>query len=148
MSELGMLHAQLHAYRDFDECVVLDLKWFDWLTSLQVDLDFIWQDNGRVRTQLDDRRIVSIRFFGVSELRVIADLADEMVGDDSLLGWGFGEIACLRVEQGKPPRSRLTSPSYKASFRREGYTWIEITFLRWEFSESAQRADQSPLNSD
>ena len=148
MSELSVLRAQLHAYRDFDECVVLGLQWLDWGASLSVDLDFVWRDDGSVRSQEDPRRIVGIRFSGVSELNVVNDLMDAMVGEDASLGWGLGEIACLRVEQVVPPRSRLTIPSYKASFWREGYAWIEIIFTRWGFSESVQLAHQSPLNSE
>lgn len=148
MSELAVLRAQLHAYRDFDECVVLDVQWLDWGTSLKVDVDFVWRDDGSVRSQEDNRRIVSIRFVGVSEMRLVNDLADAMVGEDASPGWGLGEIACLRVEQAAPSRSRLTIPSYKASFWHEEYAWVEITFTRWEFSESMQRADQSPLNID
>lgn len=148
MSELSVLSAQLHAYRDFDECVVLDLQWLDWGTSLNVDLDFVWRDDVGVRTQEDNRRIVSIRFFGVSEIHVVNDLTDSMVSDAALLRWGHGEISCLTVEQGAPSRSRLTIASYKALFRREGYAWIEITFTRWEFSESSQMPHQSPLNID
>lgn len=148
MSELSVLRAQLHAYRDFDECVVLALEWLDWGTVLVVDLDFVWRDDGSIRTQSDDRRIVSIRFFGVSELSVLNDLTDAMVHGDAFKGWGLGEIACLRVEQAGAARPRLTIPSYKATFWREGYVWIEITFTGWEFSESVQLAHESPLNID
>jgi|SRR6185437_3751717 len=147
MSDLAVLRAQLHAYRDFDACVVLDLQWLDWGTSLNVDIDFVWRDGDGVRTKEDNRRIVSIHFFGVSEMRLVNDLKDSMVGDEPL-SWGHGEVSCLKIERGAPSRTRLTIPSYKASFRREGYTWIEITFAHWEFSESSQMAPQSPLNID
>jgi len=149
MSELPVLRAQLHAYRDFDECVVLELRWLWWGTSLAIDVDYIWHDDGTVRSREDDRRVVSIQFFGVSEVRIVNDLTDSMVTETSSLTWGSGEIACLRIEQADPPaRSRLTMPSYTAVFRREGYAWIEITFTGWEFSESRQPARQSPLNHD
>lgn len=147
MTDVAILRAQLHAYRDFDECVVLDIRWRNWGTSLDVDLDFVWRDDGAIRSQEEDRRIVSIRFLGVSEVHLVNDLTDAMVGGGALLGWSIGEIACLRVaEAPKLARTRLTNPSYRASFRREGYTWIEIAFTRWQFSESTQPARQSPLN--
>jgi len=147
MSELAVLSAQLHAYRDFEECVVLDLRWRVWGTSLDVDLDFIWRDDGVVRPSSEDRRIVSIRFFGVSEVHMVNDLTDVMVDGRASLGWGVGEIACLRVADApRLVRTRLSLPSYRASFRREGYSWIEIAFTGWEFTESTQQARQSPLN--
>jgi hypothetical protein len=148
MSDLTVLRAQLHAYRDFDECVVIDLQWLDWGTSVKVDVDFVWRDDGDIRTKQDNRRVVSIRFFGVSEVHVVDDLTDMMINDEALLNWGHGEISLLTIEQGTPPRSRLTAHSYKASFRRERYTWIEITFTHWEFSEFLQMAHESPLNID
>ncbi len=149
MSGLPVLRAELHAYRDFEECVVVGVQWLNWGASLSIDIDFVWQEDGTIRTQYADRRIVSIRFCGVSELHVINELSDSVMQKEASLGWGFGEIACLRVEDaGALVRSRLTGPSYKASFRREGYSWIEITFKAWEFSESTQVASQSPLNSE
>lgn len=148
LNELSTLRAQAHAYRDFEECVVVGLQWLDWGTSLSVHLDFVWQDDGSVRPQDANRRIVSIRFSGVSEFRVVNDLTDEMVGETPLLKWGFGEIACLQLERGAPGRTRLTLPSYRALFRREGYTWFEVVFVQWQMSESIQPASESPLNED
>jgi hypothetical protein len=147
MSDLAVLRAQLHAYRDFDECIVLDLRWLDWGTSLVLDLDFVWRDDGTVRSQEENRRVVSIRFFGVSEVHVVNDLTDAQLGEEQSLGWSVGEIACLRVERASAlARSRPSIPAYRAALRREGYTWIDVSFTRWEFSESVQSADQSPLN--
>lgn len=147
MSELAVLQAQLHAYRDFDECVVLAVRWLTWGTKIAVDMDFVWEDGGGVRATDRDRRIVTITFSGVSELRLENDLTDDMVNDASSLTWGMGEIACLRVERAAPlRRSRLSQPSYRASFRREGYAWFEVTFTRWDFSESSHAARESPLN--
>jgi hypothetical protein len=147
MTDVHLLQAQLHAYRDFDECVVLAVRWLAWGTQIAVDLDFIWEDDGRVRATDRDRRIVTITFAGVSELRVENDLTDGMANEPSALRWGFGEIACVRVDRAPPlPRSHLTRPSYRASFRREGYAWFEVTFTQWAFSESRQSARDSPLN--
>lgn len=147
MNQLAVLQAQLHAYRDFDECVVLAVRWLAWGTSIAIDLDFIWRDDGSVRTRADERRVVSIRFSGVSDLHVVNDLTDEMAAEPASLDWGTGEIACLRVERSLGlTRSRLTQPSYKASFRREGYPWIEVIFTDWDFSESVEPARESPLN--
>jgi hypothetical protein len=147
MSDLAVLQAQLHSYRDFDECVVLGVRWLAWGTRLVVDLDFVWKDDGGIRTTDDYRRIVTIAFLGVSELHVVNDLTDEMVDEPSSLTWGVGEIACLRVERAVSPKSsRLTQPSFMASFRREGHAWIEVTFTFWDFTESTQTARESPLN--
>ncbi len=147
MSELAVLRAQLHAHRDFDECVVVDVRWLDWGTALKVDLDFVWHDDGSIRSERDNRRIVSIHFAGVSALNLLNDLTDAMATPGAPKGWSFGEIACLRVEHStRQASARLTLPSFRASFLREGYTWMEIVFTNWEFSESTQRAHESPLN--
>ncbi len=148
VNELAALRAQVHAYRDFEECVVVGVEWLDWGTSLNVDIDFVWQDDGSVRSTGVSRRIVSIRFLGVSDLHLVNDLVDGMVGGSASVNWGHGEIACLRIEHAAPTRTRLTVPSYRALFRREGYSWFEVVFVQWRIAESVQMASQSPLNEE
>jgi hypothetical protein len=142
MRELLEMQALVHAYRDFAECIVESIEWFDHGTSIGITFDYIWKPDGRVRADDEERLLVHLRFKLVHEFEMKNALKPAVLTDESAIGWGLCEVSRLVVQDDERSRwvQGSTIPTHHASLRREAGAWIDIVFGKLEVTEASARA--------
>lgn len=137
MRELLEMQSIVHAYRDFEECVVESISWSDYLTSVQVLIDYVWKPDGSVRPDQEDRALVEITFSLVQEFEMHNALNPAVVDDPSMMNWGRNEIARLVIvdDDRSHKYAGYLVPFHHAILRWESKTWIDIVFAEMEISE-------------
>jgi len=137
------MQALVHAYRDFAECIVESIEWFDHGTSVGITFDYIWKPDGRVRADDEERLLVHLRFKLVQEFEMKNDLKPVVLTDESAIGWGLCEVSRVVVQDDERSRryKGFALPSHHASLRRESGAWIDIVFGKLEVTEASARAN-------
>lgn len=130
------LRATLHAYRDFQECIVADFRWLHHGTVVEVDMDYIWGTDGSVREDDAPRLFVTIRTESVLDLRVQNRLNTAQVENPSRINWGSNEVSSVVAEAA--PGAEFGHPEiplYKLTWWWETGPWIEIVCAGIRFEE-------------
>ena len=91
---------QFGAFKDFQECIIENLVFKDYLTTVVVSVANIWTDDGQLREDLDSRKeLVHLEFKGVMSLNVFNDLTPSILYQPDRINWGFNEIALVEIKQ-------------------------------------------------
>lgn len=137
MHDLLEMQSIIHAYRDFEECVLESISWSNYLTSVGVVFDYIWKPDGSVRPDHEDRVLVEITFRLVQEFEMQNALKPSVVDGPDRMNWGRNEIARLAIvdDDRTQKYSGYSVPFHHAILRWEGKTWIDIVFAQMEISE-------------
>jgi hypothetical protein len=78
------------------ECIIEDIVWRDFGLTIDVVIDYIYDDKGKVRTDSGPRRLLTLQFHLVQEIHFIAALNTVMLTEPDRVNWGINEIS--RVE--------------------------------------------------
>lgn len=141
MKDISEIRAYVHAYRDFRECIVRDVRWLAFGTRIEVDVDYVWGDDGKVRGSWEKRRIITLAFCQVQDLHIMNSLTPAMIRSPSRLNWGFAEIARLTVEdQTAKATEPLSMALHRACFWWEKGPWIELSFYEVFATEREESA--------
>jgi hypothetical protein len=143
MNDLHMMQQEMARYRHFSECIVEDVKWSDYGTTITVTLDYIWHSDGTLRDDTDDRMFVSLCFRMVQELQLHNQLRREVLAEPEVIDWGHAEIACLSLEA-NDQYTQLPMRFYDAKFEREKSTWIRVVFSEMGIGETLRSSMRSP----
>lgn len=145
LAGLSEIQPVLHAYRDFLECIVERIEWADFGTTVTIAFDYIWNADGSVRPDNEQRLLVSLTLHRVEEFEVSNKIPPAVLEEPSELGWSFSEVA--RAQIARDDRScaydRGGIQFCTLTILRESGPWIRIVFAEMEVSES----DAGPLES-
>lgn len=88
----------LRTHEEFGECILEDVVWRHFGTVVDFVFDYIWSDNGTVRTDLDQRKdLRTLTFSNVQELHVRNALGEDMCLHPEDLDWGLSEVSSVRL---------------------------------------------------
>lgn len=143
MRELSEMQALLEAYRGFSECVVKSITWRDYGTTVEIALDYIWNPDGTVRSDDEDRLLVKLRFRLVQEFSMKNALRPAVIENPSLINWSFNEIALMVVQADERSSLYAAGPAtfYHAALLWETGSWIDVVFSELDVAEEDAAAD-------
>lgn len=138
MNDLEEIRAWMHAHRDFRECIVDAIDVSDFGTTVTLTIDYIWNPDGTVRPDSDDRIMVELRLHGVLALTMHNRLNAAMLADLSALNWGFAEASRLEVTRadGADGGDASSGVFHRLGVYRESGPWIEAIFRDMHAGES------------
>jgi len=83
-------------YKNFQECILLDIKWFKNGTPVELKFDYIWDADGKIRKNLNEEKPIIIRFGLVQEFFFKSALNQAMIREPQEINWGINEISCIK----------------------------------------------------
>lgn len=118
-------------HNGFSECIIERLVLSHYGTTFEVVMNYIWDANGSVRSDLDESRQIIIRFLLVQELRINNALTRELLVASENINWGLNEVALVTLVK---ERDQLGSdPSFMhLAFLWEGNRRIDVVFSQLE----------------
>lgn len=127
----------LAAYQNFQECVLLDVRWRQWGFTLELVFDYIWKEKDVVRDNLHAEERVVLRFSAVQEFHASYGWNDFILSEPGVIDWGSGEISLIRLDDSE---SFLGGYGSRAvPFRHAAVLWegsdgrrMDIVFSRLE----------------
>lgn len=129
----------LESYHNLSECVIEQINWTDFGTTVEVVFDYIWTDDGRIRPDLEHPENVTLKFRLVQEFRMHNALNAAMCAHPEEMGWGLNEIAVARVNDDVYDQYRfLPVPFNHVAFLWEDERRIDIIFSELEVSRQPQ----------
>lgn len=133
----------LEGFRNFQECVVEDVKWLDFGTTVEVQLDYTWTDAGQIRPDLEHPEIIVMKFRLVQEFRLSNALNDVMCAEPEQIGWGISEVDVVRLFNEDfflRQYQFLPAPFHHVAFMFGGDRRIDIIFSELEVSKQPHLA--------
>lgn len=98
-NDRAALEAALVRYGWFQECLLKDIRWDRFGTTIHLDFDYIWDgggpEAGRIR---DEPRRITLSLLGVQELKIHNALTAAILAHPERLDWGISEISRVRLE--------------------------------------------------
>lgn len=106
----------LYKHYEFGDCIIEDIKWTDYGTSIEIKINYIWTDtngffidsngkhcvkDGKIRPDLDRPVIKTLKFTLVQEFLLKNFLPLNSPEDKDEIGWGFSEIDVIRIEDSR-----------------------------------------------
>lgn len=87
----------LASVRNFQECILEDVRWRHFGTIVEFVFNYIWADDGSVRSELLAPARKSIVFHNLQELHIVNGLNSYQSLHPVELNWGISEVASVRV---------------------------------------------------
>lgn len=119
----------LSQYNRFEECIIREIKWLDYGLTYEVIFDYIWDEEGKIRKNLDVDLRVSIRFNLVQEFHFNSNLDKHMVLHSENINWGINDISLIQVAENSASLEKyadLPIPFYHIEIRWEDARRIDI----------------------
>jgi hypothetical protein len=125
VGRLLFMRELLAEYQDFQECVLLDVRWRQWGFALELVFDYIWKEKDVLRDNLDAEEKVVLRFSAVQEFHVSYKWNDFILSEPEVIDWGSGEISLIRLEENE---------SFLEKYRSRPVPFHHVAVL-WEGSD-------------
>jgi hypothetical protein len=132
----------LEKYHNFDECVLVDIDWRDYGLTVDLAFNYIWQENGTIRANLDAEEIVILRFKLVQELHVIGALNEAKITQPEAVDWGINTVALVKMEEKEEFLNKYRNfsiPFHHVAVRWEYERRIDIVFSDLEVFRKTPR---------
>ena len=126
-SEPREVETWLAKHQGFSECIIERLVLSDYGTTFEVVINYIWDGTGRLRSDLDESRRITLRFLLVQELRINNALTRQMLAAPENINWGLNEVALVMLVE-KPDQIRSDPSFIHVAFLWEGARRIDVVF--------------------
>lgn len=126
------------------ECIIQDIRWLNFGLAIEFDFNYVWDSQGKIRDNLEESLIVSVRFVFVQEFNFRGGLNDSILLNPDYVNWGLNEIAAVKLVDDK---ARLATYSlYPVPFHLAVITWegigdkrqIDIVFSEFEVHQQSR----------
>ena len=97
LTETNQIRQALAALNNLGECVIIELLWEHFGTTITVVFNYIWTDDGKIRSDLAIEYPLVLRFRVVQELIVKNGLNSAKVTKTENMNWGLSEIAAAEL---------------------------------------------------
>jgi hypothetical protein len=94
------LDSTLARWTSFQECYIVGVDFPNFGYAMRLVFDYIWDDAGRIRSDLDTPKLVSVEFSPVYLVEYSADIQPLELGEDQSLAPGATEIS--HIQQSNP----------------------------------------------
>jgi hypothetical protein len=125
----------LEEQREFSECIIEELALKNYGTTFEVVFNYIWNDSGELRANLDEPQGISLRFRLLQELRINNSLTSSMLRNPESINWGINEVALVKVmnDSNAFQTSEISQvPLIHVAFLWEGDRRIDVLFSEFE----------------
>lgn len=143
-NDARVIHDYLFQRNNYGECIIYSLEVMDFGTTIRIQLNYIWDSKGKVRTNLDEPLLVTM-FFRLTQLLLIDNAMNQtQVLHTDELNWGFNEIALMNVVQNSNLTvnlSHLPIPYTHVALMWESNRRIDIVFSEFEVQEPQDLQD-------
>jgi hypothetical protein len=131
-SDGGDIARILDGYHGLSECVIESVLLKDYGTTVEIGFDYIWDDEGNVRKDLDRVKELTLRFRIVQVFHMENALNASMSRHPENINWGLNEVALVRVvsDDSLPAYAALSVP-----FNRVDLLWEDERRITLIFSE-------------
>jgi hypothetical protein len=137
-SEKNEIKKVINDHNGFSESIIVDFKWKEFGTTIELTIRYVYDDSGRVPKSMDDWRVLGLQFNLVQELRVSNALTNAMCKKPEELNWGFNEIALMKLEDNPnllAPYRQFSLPFHHVAILWENERRIDIVFSALEIPE-------------
>lgn len=108
LTDAGAIRNALARHRNFEECLLTDVRWVDFGMTIDLCVNYIWDGSGvRARISEDPHPIV-LRARKVQELNVRNSITSAIAREPDRVNWGISEFAQI-VLLGDSPAARRYS---------------------------------------
>ncbi len=97
LSEHFQICQALQQLQNFAECILVDLRNSQFATEWTLQFNYVWDDKGKIRKNLDEEVLIALRFGVVQEFRLSNALTESMRQNMGDLNWGMGEVADVQI---------------------------------------------------
>lgn len=137
------IHRLLYEYYYFQECIIKDIQWHRYGTSVDIVFDYVWSGNaigspslgppqaGRLREDLKTPKLIVVRFRIVQEFHLRNALHSAMIEQIQNINWGINEVSSVNIEDDNlflSPYRGSQIPFHHITCRWEGDRRIDIVF--------------------
>lgn len=88
---------QLKRLKNLEECVLLEVVWHNYALDVDLVFDYIWDEKGNIRKDLDTPKRLVLSFYLVQEFHFQANLNDSMCLEPERINWGINEVALVKL---------------------------------------------------
>lgn len=92
-----LMAGYLRENRNFEECLLVDVRWRHFGTVIELVFDYTWTSDGCVRGEYAPADLRTLVLRNVQELHVCNALNEYMSLHPEELNWGLSEVASVRV---------------------------------------------------
>lgn len=127
----------LESHRNLQECVLLDIRWLHFGTTIELIFDYVWDESGKIRADLNQKEPVIVRLKLVQELHLNNALNESMILEPYQINWGINEVAAVRLEENQnmlKPYNKLPKPFHHIAvlWERGNVRRIDVVFSEME----------------
>ena len=131
-TDAALMKARLAPFKDFQECVLRDIRWREFALSVDFIFNNIWDRQGGIRKDLGSRDdLVTVSFNLIQEFRFRAGLNESMCRKPELINWGINEVATIQILDDSAtlePYRSLPIPFHHAVISWEWERRIDMVF--------------------
>lgn len=121
----------LEQYRSFQECLLKELRLSQFGISLELDLEYIWDDNDPSRAALATTpKTVTLAFDLVHEVRIVSALPTAIRVEPARANWGLTEIGRIRSISPSESDRAVSASANHVVVEWEGDRRIDVVFER------------------
>ncbi len=99
MKNIEEIREKLLLLNNFQECIIESIRFLKFATTIEIDFDYIWDDNKNVRKNLKDKKIITLRFELVEKF-LLENIFTQGIDNVDFLNWSYNEIAMIKIEDG------------------------------------------------
>jgi len=128
-----VMRAMLERWRNFEECILEDVGWRDYGTTLDFAFRYIWKDGTAVFRDDEEAPLVVMRLLQVHEFELLNALNEAQLRFPERLNWGYSEIAMVRLQPDSATPPESGAPRWqKLECLWEGRRHISVSFIAME----------------
>ena len=87
------LSERLEEWRNFEECLVHDVRPIIFGFGLDLIMNYVWDGGGVRENALDFPQLVTLRMLGVDHVSFVGGLTESMKANPEMINWGLAEVA-------------------------------------------------------
>jgi len=123
---------ELKRYNSFEECIIEDIRFHNYLSTVEIDFNYIYDKMGLIRSDLEDKKILTLQFSLVSELRFIGGLSLENLQNIENANWSLNEIALVKLKDNQEDLLTFNGRLNQISILWEGVRELNIIFYEFK----------------
>ncbi len=136
LTDAEEIRSALGRYQNLSECIVEEIAFRHYGTTIEIFLNYIWTKVSSVRPNLDNLDIVCVTLSIVQEMRLQNSLNEAMCREPNRLNWGFNEVSLIVLEDNHEMLahySHLGIPLHHMVFRI-GDRRLDVIFSEFEIA--------------
>lgn len=94
---MGKIISILKDHKYFQECILEDILFDDYGTTVVLLFDYIWSNDFEVRENLDEKQIIKLKFSSVNRFVIENELSKSVIEEPEMINWGFNEISKINL---------------------------------------------------